>query len=302
MIPGPEQCPAVDPLADRRGVPEPRPFGPLEWDTLSRYIEEEFGEGFANNDFVFRGETATGRPVLPVLDRLLPQGSCVGGVAGRLEAEARAMLRFRQSAPMHLDLIQWQLLGSGFEAQTVMRHYGAPTRLLDWTGSPWIALFFACEDASLPPKAEAHPGRLLAFDRKILENYVRGHHSDESPAHAQAVTGPWGMEIPRLLDPAFEADAHPWVVCYHHHREKFPRLSAQQGLFTMASKPWLDHWDTIKQLCPTSYREVTVDPGLKPTAMRRLARMGITAATLFPGVEGVAREVGAHERLYLGGQ
>lgn len=251
-----------------------------------------FGEGYGNNDWVFRGEPEPYPAVLPLLDRLLPRDGNHGSINDRLEAEVQAMLRFRQHAPMHLRPIEADILEEGMQAQTIMRHYGVPTRLLDWTESPWVALFFACEDAAGPPPRRG-PGRILAFKRNVLEDHVKRNYGGESQAHARMVPGSAGWTIPEALTVRFAEHANDWVVCYHRHAVKFPRLVVQQGLFTMASKPWLDHWELIRHGCGPEHRELRIAPELKMVALRRLAKMGVTAASLFPDIEGVAREVAA---------
>lgn len=272
-----------------------------QWDALRTEIDTRFGEGFANPDFVFRGECRRFESVLPLIDRLIPSESRDSyETAGRLAAEVHAMVRFGQHASMYLSPIEQGMLQEGLQAQIVMRHYGAPTRLLDWSLSPWIALWFACEDVARPPSELPGDGRILALKRSSLEYQVRTEHGDESQAHSEIMVSEVGGSVPKLLLPEFVSVASDWVVCYHRHAERFPRLIAQQGLFTLASKPWLDHWQTACTLCPNpgDCVEIIIKHALKPTVMRRLAIMGITAASLFPDVAGVAREVEAFACIY----
>lgn len=271
------------------------------WTDIRNRLDECFTCGLNNNDWVFRGEPRTFESVLPAFDRLIPGGPGEDYEI-RLRAEQIAMLRFRQHAPMHLDSVQREILQEGMQSQVVMRHYGAPTRLLDWTESPWVALFFASEQCA-PSNAMNDNGRILAFSRAKLEFIVSDQYPDESKSHCEPEIGVLNLHVPKLLTPDFANRASDWVVCYHCHGPKFPRLIAQQSLFTMSSKPWLDHWATIQSLIPGEHhRFIEIPADLKLTARRYLDKMGITAASLFPGIDGVAQEISSYIKLNLSGR
>src|SRR5207253_4740825 len=92
--------------------------------------------------YLFRGQSDSRWTLEPSLSRIARQVA-LDEDAARAQ-ERRAMLEFQAQAHQFLDVpalpkkkddvLNWWVL---------MQHYGAVTRLLDWTASPYVAIYFA---------------------------------------------------------------------------------------------------------------------------------------------------------------
>jgi hypothetical protein len=165
-----------------------------------------------------------------------------------------------------------------------MQHHGAPTRLLDFTWSPYVAAFFALEHAT----GDAAVWALNPAD--ISPVRVR-----RSPKTQQPIITRRGMD-PRLKGnfARYFLKGDREIIWLGEPDTMNRRLIAQSGTFALAGvldKPMEEVVRRYRDPENMMAKFILPAAKLRETGLRELYRMQITNATLFPDLDGLARSL-----------
>jgi hypothetical protein len=178
-------------------------------------------------------------------------------------------------------------LADELSALMMMRHHGVPTRLLDWTMSPFVAAAFAC-GVDIADRDDDRDGEIWSFDydRYVLEGDKQWANCPES---MEVVDGKRRFLAGRN---AFVAEEpYNWFVCCFYPSGKFPRQDAQRGLYSMTARFGRRHDQAIAELLGDSryFHRYVVPAAIKKELKEALRkRHGIWRGSLFPDVLGAA--------------
>ena len=123
---------------------------------------------------------------------------------------------------------------SMFEFLATLQHYGAPTRLIDVTFNPYVALFFATERA----EDDSKDGRIFAVE--VTGRLLNGNEDSLLAGWEQLEDVPWN-------NPAVMPAEHWGHVSYVWKPAGFDRrIAAQHGAFLLGGVPaaWPGAWPT----------------------------------------------------------
>lgn len=219
--------------------------------------------------FAYRGNGRAGDDLTTSLGRL---GS------GHGDVEAHLLRNFRKYA---LRESRWD--DSVWNWLAVAQHHGLPTRLLDWTYSPYVALHFATE-------------RLKDFNRDGAVWCVDyGKTNALLPARLRRLLSVEGSDVftAEMLQraastlPAFDRLGDAFVV-FFEPPSLDERIVNQFALFSLMSSPAarLDEW-LLKQ--PGVHRRLIIPAELKWEVRDKLDQANLTERVLFPGLDGLSR-------------
>jgi hypothetical protein len=210
----------------------------------------------------FRGQSRKQWPLLPSIGRQPP------GVA----AEMDYIKRFKQNAGPFVGvrpISTWDWL-------MVMQHHRVQTRLLDWTESPLVALYFVVRSR---PRSDGCLWCLLPVQLNDHAK-MRYAYAPELPTFAEEA----GLQgyLPETISIKPE-DNNPVAVIGPRDT---PRMYAQQGTFTLTGANQIP----IEKVGDGRHVwRYIVPAGAKKGLKRELQLLGVSRLTLFPELDNVAR-------------
>lgn len=158
-----------------------------------------------------------------------------------------------------------------------MQHHGLPTRLLDWTDNFAVALFFALRNQTTETAC------VWMLDPYKLNDEVGGGNNLMSFPDLSGDYADFFIEESKKIGGKVIA-----VAPNRHH----PRAFSQKSFFTIHE----DVETPIEKLCPAAVEKIEIPKEARPGARRFLAMAGVNEFSLFPDLDGLAREL---KRLHL---
>jgi len=258
--------------------------------------------------WIFRGQSDAGWGLSTTFERSATRQGCNLLLPNRewwiIRQFTRRASHFINNAPDEEQYLDWLSL---------IQHYGGPTRLLDFSHSFYTGAFFAVETASSDCAVWALNSSALE-DRlfEILNLDKKMHREKRERVPLETVNQLVGKKVDKKFTFAVEP---------HHMNE---RLAAQQGLFVVhanISAPFHDNLATEFGQLPDTFQATTelevanakelqmiamlgvaikmvIPRKSHKDAMADLRAMNVTAASLFPGLDGFARSLHWHLSLF----
>jgi hypothetical protein len=235
-----------------------------------------------SKNWIFRGQVKWEWPLKTSLERAAESYGLQFDNLPRIEQGLirkfqRHYHHFSADRPKDDDYIEWL---------SIMQHYGSPTRLLDFTYSIFIALFFAVVDSEVHKEAA-----LWCVDSDWLhDKYMKTTRTEYVAKFRDDISARY-LETHKIA----LNDRIRFLYCVNPFRMN-PRLTIQQGAFLVPleiSKPFMKNLEaTVTDTSETSKIlkvKLVLHDNFLNSILTNLHRMNVTRAALFPGLEGFAQ-------------
>lgn len=225
------------------------------WLEFRDFLAEEIMDNFyvERGRYLFRGHGNFQYQLMTTFDREF----------SGLSAEKRDFLEeklienFRKECEAHNELKE--LLDNEKKTLALAQHFGLPTRLLDWSDSPYVASYFAFQNHLKSSLRSGNTNVDVAIWVLDTTSYIWSEKR--------------GVQV--FTVPAW----------------RNMRLRNQSGWFTLSRTPFTDLESYVSHFenSANALRVFVIDKNQAVAALADLDLMGINHAALFPGISGTAK-------------
>jgi FRG domain len=174
-------------------------------------------------------------------------------------------------------------LSDGWHSYFVMQHHGVPTRLLDWTDSALVALYFALKNC----EADA---AVWAVNPLWLNGRTINSYSLVDPS-VDPVAATFRVDALRTTLEGTKDEALPLLSIAVRPPWVSMRMFAQRSLFTLhgSRNIPIETYPFVRRTSPLC--RIVIPLTEREDVMVGLRACGVTETTIFPDLDGLAKEL-----------
>ncbi len=200
------------------------------------------------------------------------------------DVEKKISAAFSQRSPPFLE----KDVDGPWKSMFFMQHYGIPTRLLDWSESPFVSLYFALANVPRKKDGEAASDVALWFCDPIVWNRT-------SLAHISFQGGVLDETCEELKayrpDMSFDQKATLPIMIYGTHNS--PRIVSQRGVFALFGKSMkgMDNVFKAGKYEEGCLQKARIKAENVDTLLKSLYQKGFSESTIYPDLFGLSLEI-----------
>lgn len=178
----------------------------------------------------------------------------------------------------------------------LMQHYGLNTRLLDWTESALVAIYFAVKDFSKTDDSKIwilNPHKLNESTSKLIKGFETGFSVINFPQNTEKKSlfdNDGKLDLDELhrkyLMMDFDDKAYPLAIYPYLFDE---RMKVQKACFTIFGNQVNGLLNNSEK--ESFLKEIIIDGYKKKEIMEELRWLGISEESVYPGLEGTCKAI-----------